>query len=75
MRGNGPTAMESKLGYLLSGPLVLPSIANSNVLHISSTPVAECDGDPTFWMVKSTGVMQPLKEESENNSILHQTTI
>jgi len=44
VRGDGPTAMQSKLGYLLSGPLVIPSTSttNTSVFHIS-TLVADCD--------------------------------
>lgn len=36
VRGEGPITMQSKLGYLLSGPLTLPAtpLVNTNVLHV-----------------------------------------
>ena len=56
--GEGPTAMQSKLGYLLSGPLAtsISSQVHAN-MHIASTTTK---GDTTteFWSVESTGVSQ-----------------
>ena len=49
VRGEGPTAMQSKLGYLLSGPLT-PTI--SSVLHIS-IPLEE-DTCSSIWDTKLT---------------------
>ena len=66
--GEDPTAMQSKLGYLLSGPLTTPitSQVHANTLHIASTPT---DGDTTteFWSVDSTGVTQQQSQESETD--------
>ena len=46
IRGNGPTAVESKIGYLLSGPLSSShSDADIDVLHMA---VTQCD-DTRFW--------------------------
>ena len=50
IRGDGPTAVESKLGYLLSGPL--PTLPQSLTLHsfhvsqlsIMEAPILECRG-------------------------------
>jgi len=38
VRGTGPTAMSSKLGYLLSGPVLLPRPITSsvNTLHVAA---------------------------------------
>ena len=35
VRGDGPTAVQSRLGYLLSGPLPLPQPTSTTSLHIS----------------------------------------
>jgi len=58
VRGEGPNAMQSKLGYLLSGPLTtsITSQVCTNMLHIVSLPT---DNDTTdFWGVESTGTTQ-----------------
>lgn len=58
--------MQSKLGYLLSGPLATPitSQVHANMLHIAPTSI---DGDTTteFWSIESTGVTQQQSNESE----------
>ena len=60
--------MQSKLGYLLSGPLATPitSQVHANMLHIASTLT---DGDITseFWSVESTGVTQQQSKEPETD--------
>ena len=68
VRGNDPTAMQSELGYLLSGPLVLPiqPTMNASALHISSLQLNP-NVNPEFWMIESTGVTQQIGEESDNN--------
>ena len=56
VRGDGPVAVESKLGYLLSGPLPLPVTATSTSFHVS---ILSCTTENThhnsFWQVESTG--------------------
>ena len=53
MRGNEPTAVESRLGYLLSGPLPLPDSISTSCLLISSF---SCIIDHSaFWKVESMG--------------------
>ena len=56
VRGNGPIAVESKLGYLLSGPLTLPVTTDTTCLHVS---ILSCTTENTdhnsFWQVESTG--------------------
>ena len=66
IHGNGPMAVQSKLGYLLSGPLVLPtlSITSTSALHVSSMQIDQ-DVNPEFWMMESTGVTQQTAEESD----------
>jgi len=68
VRGNGPTAMQSKLGYLLSGPLVVSSAPTSDasIFHVS-TSVADGNNVPTFWMMESADVTQPGTEVLDND--------
>ena len=54
VRGEGPTAMQSKLGYLLSGPLsptISPAL-DTSVLHIS-IPLEE-DTHSSIWDAELT---------------------
>ena len=65
VRGDGPTAVESRLGYLLSGPLPstqLACITCSQVLVFSCvTKDTDCDH---FWTVESMGTT-PVKQSSD----------
>ena len=56
IRGNGPTAMSSKLGYLLSGPLPMEHslTTHTNVLHVSTHHNMASDLTQ-FWELESTG--------------------
>ena len=54
IRGNGPTAVKSHLGYLLSGPLLQPSAA-ANLIQVNFTAVDDLSLD-TFWKTESTGI-------------------
>ena len=60
IRGNGPTAMQSKLGYLLSGPLpiVQKTLGGTNILHVSATCKVD-DQRVNFWNAESTGSTNP----------------
>ena len=60
IRGNGPTAMQSKLGYLLSGPLpiVQKTLGITNILHVSATCKVD-DQRENFWNAESAGSTNP----------------
>ena len=64
IRGDGPTAMDSKLGYLLSGPVARSgnSHFHMNALHIGFQPAAD---NTEFWRAKSTGATQQPKSEED----------
>ena len=48
--GDGPTAVQSRLGYLLSGPLPLPRSADTTNLHVSIFSCITEDTDhSSFW--------------------------
>jgi hypothetical protein len=54
IRGNGPIAVSSKLGYLLSGPnttQTTASVLSTNVMHISEDKQLQ-----KFWDIESIGI-------------------
>ena len=60
IRGEGPTAVASKLGYLLSGPLHGTSSA-ATLFRVSAQAPAEAISIEQFWNIESTGT-QPTME-------------
>jgi len=56
IRGPGPTTVQSKLGYLLSGPLNLSNHSQeiTNAFHVSVSPNIEQIIEK-FWTIESTG--------------------
>ena len=68
MKGRGPTAMQSKLGYLLSGPL-LTSSAQECILHTYTTQtfdvdIPDCTELHDTSLLSSSGQSTALKPES-----------
>ena len=67
IRGNGPTAVQSKLGYLLSGPLVQSAASNTvTSMHIGIHS-EHGNVDQTlerFWEVESSGTF-PITKTSD----------
>ena len=65
VRGNGPTAMKSKLGYLLYRPMsVVTPQSNSMAFHVSAQqPTSESDLQQ-LWSMESLGISPT--EESPN---------
>ena len=53
VRGDGPTAVQSRLGYLLSGPLPVCQSFESTCLHVSalSCIAEETEHHTTFWQI------------------------
>jgi len=64
IRGTGPTAVQSKLGYLLSGPIPSATHVSTTLVrlfHVNATPTtATCELEK-FWQVESAGVKTPLQ--------------
>ena len=56
VRGTGPTAMSSKLGYLLSGPTLLPRPPSASIstLHVAAGHDQEEHNLMRFWQVEDT---------------------
>ena len=68
IRGNGPTAMQSKIGYLLSGPLPSTHSANeaANFLTFSTSPLQEVDLQ-RFWSLESMGITPSTDDDQQNH--------
>ena len=57
--GGGPTAVASKLGYLLSGPVQLTNTLHSNTNTIMLTITQQCEINlEHFWNLESVGVSE-----------------
>ena len=63
IRGDGPTAVQSKIGFLLSGPFMSTSSSTTKdfIMNVISTPPSSEDFE-RFWKLESIGI-QPSKEE------------
>ena len=75
VRGDGPTGVESRLGYLLLGPLPSPQvyITCSQVLTLSCiTEVVDCDN---FWQIESTAVKQNSDREFLQQYLQNNVTV
>ena len=75
VRGDGPTAVQSKLGYLLSGPLVhsAPShTATSMYIGIHSEHGNEDQTLERFWAIESSGKNSDKFMDTYLNSITRQ---
>ena len=70
IRGNGPTPVKSKLGYLLSGPIRSRKTnsndsVSSNILNILVSHKSEEFDLQKFWNLESLGIDTPSKDEKE----------
>ena len=75
IRGQGPTAVESKLGYLISGPLQTNCVNRTdtvvNLLQtLSSTTAAERDLEH-FWSLESIGISPPAEMDDQESFLQH----
>jgi hypothetical protein len=75
VRGDGPVAVKSKLGYLLSGPArCIPSpTPTTNILNVMTSHNIEEFDVERFWTVESLGIESPSCKE-KNPSLEYQNT-
>ncbi len=61
VRGDGPVAVKSKLGYLLSGPVRSnpTSKSTTNVLNVIISPEIDKFDVERFWTIESLGIESP----------------
>lgn len=70
IRGNGPTAVSSKIGYLLSGPISTPSAEHrDNYMLNVLTSVPAVEDLERFWKLESIGIT-PEDDETPVKSLL-----
>ena len=66
VRGQGPTAMKSRLGYLLSGPLTPPRKQSehhaASILHVSTQPVQDTE---LFWTTAFSSTCMSIDPDME----------
>jgi len=69
IRGNGPTAVQSKLGYLLSGPIqpASPNPPAANVFMVASPSSTDFDLE-CFWNLEAVGVSMT-EDHSKSNTL------
>ena len=68
VRGDGPTAVQSKLGYLLSGPLALSPPSNmvtSMHIGIHNDPENDDQTLERFWEIESSGTLPAVKHSDQ----------
>jgi len=77
IRGEGPIAVHSKLGWLLSGPTYgdAPVISNLALQGLKLSPTQKgrdelLDSLQRFWETESLGVTEPISEELEFDTII-----
>ena len=67
IRGDGPTAVQSKIGYLLSGPLPTPTTetATDCIMNIITSPPDMYDLE-RFWKLETLGIQSEKDDESSS---------
>jgi hypothetical protein len=65
IRGDGPTAVASKLGFLLSGPLPATPMQKNNtyIMNVITAPPPICDLEK-FWNLESLGVREQIPKQT-----------
>ena len=68
IRGDRSTAMSSKLGYLLSGPVLLPHPPSAvvNILHVAAQHEQEEQNVLRFWQVEDTAISLAEQKSQEH---------
>ena len=71
VRGDGPIAVSSRLGYVLSGPLPVPQSHNSVSSFVNVTVSHDTDAQrlQRFWELEDTGVTTKFQKRLFWNSI------
>jgi len=66
VRGDGPTAVSSRLGYVLSGPLPVHRAYNSvsNFLNLAVSHDTDVKDLQRFWEIEDTGVTAKLSDQT-----------
>ncbi|XP_070554690.1 uncharacterized protein [Ptychodera flava] len=67
VRGDGPTAVASKLGYLLSGPTKLNnvSVMNTTIMRVLADTEHEQDLTSKYWELETIGISIPEEKDGK----------
>ena len=72
IRGEGPTAQQSKLGYLLSGPVPQMPLQLSNALHVVTMSITtENPNLDRFWSLEETGTTLNDSQGKDSTFLCH----
>ena len=72
IRGHGPTAQQSKLGFLLSGPMSSPTLQlNIVTMHIATSEEPNLE---RFWSIEEAGTAPTKPEQIDTTFIQHYQT-
>ena len=76
IRGDGPIAVKSKLGYLLSGPVHsnVPASAPIHVANVMITHKTEEFDLERFWTIESLGITPTINDQKEDPLLEYQET-
>ncbi|XP_060570474.1 uncharacterized protein LOC132728821 [Ruditapes philippinarum] len=67
IRGDGPTAVQSKIGFLLSGPLPVTSSSKAtNYIMNIITSAPDYDDLERFWKLESIGILPAAEEKASD---------
>ena len=73
IRGPGPTAAKSKIGYLLSGPITTPpstsSTINASILKVIVSTEPENKALERFWNLESIGILPNETEANKTQTV------
>ena len=73
IRGPGPTAAKSKIGYLLSGPIATPpstsSTINASILTVISSTKPDNKALERFWNLESIGILPNETEANKTQTV------
>ena len=74
IRGDGPIAVKSKLGYLLSGPVHsnVPASAPIHVANVMITHKTEEFDLERFWTIESLGITPIINDQKEHPLLEYQ---
>ena len=69
VRGNGPTAVKSKIGYLLSGPIPGDSKQTQNTMLNVLTSSPDVADSKQFWKLESLGILNDEKDTTNTEKL------
>ena len=76
IRGDGPIAVKSKLGYLLSGP-VYSNVPASAPIHVANAMITHRTEEfdlERFWTIESLGITPTINDQKEDPLLEYQET-